>query len=255
MTRHIVIPDCQVKPGVDFRYLTATGKYIAEKKPDVIVCLGDFADMPSLSSYDVGKKSFEGRRYTHDIEAAIEAMDCLMAPILREQVRLETNKKKRWNPRFVLTLGNHEDRIARAVENDSKLEGLIALKDLQYESWGWEVYPFLQPVVVDGISYCHYQTSGVMGRPITSARAILTKKHMSCIVGHQQGKDIAYAYKGDGKAITAIIAGSFYEHEEAYLNHQTNNHWRGIVVLNEVDDGQFDENFVSLKYLKKNYGY
>ena len=49
MTKHFILPDCQVKPGVDTNYLEHIGKYLVEKKPDVIVCIGDFADMPSLS--------------------------------------------------------------------------------------------------------------------------------------------------------------------------------------------------------------
>ena len=68
--KHLIIPDTQVKRDVDLSYLEWIGKYIVDKKPDVIVQIGDFADMPSLSSYDVGKKSFEGRRYKDDIEAA-----------------------------------------------------------------------------------------------------------------------------------------------------------------------------------------
>ena len=251
--RIICIPDVQCAPGQDFTFLSWVGKYIAEKKPDVIVQIGDFADMESLSSYDVGKKSFEGRSYTADIKTAHEAMDYLMIPILKERVRLENNKKKRWNPRMVLTLGNHEHRIDRAIENDRKLEGLISTEDLLYSDFGWEVYPFLQPVIIEGICFSHYLCSGVMGRPITTARMLLTKKHMSCIVGHQQGRDVAYSHRGDGRQITSIIAGSCYEHNESYLNHQTNEHWRGIVVLNEVVDGTFDECFVSLNYLKKKY--
>ena len=47
--KHCVIPDVQAKDGCDISYLADVGKYIVEKKPDVIVCLGDFADMPSLS--------------------------------------------------------------------------------------------------------------------------------------------------------------------------------------------------------------
>ena len=66
----LVLPDVQSKPGIDFTYLTRIGTYALEKKPDVIVCIGDFADMESLSSYDKGKKSFEGRRFKKDIEAA-----------------------------------------------------------------------------------------------------------------------------------------------------------------------------------------
>ena len=44
---HIVIPDVQAKPGVPLDHLTWGGNYIAEKKPDAIICIGDFADMPS----------------------------------------------------------------------------------------------------------------------------------------------------------------------------------------------------------------
>lgn len=252
--RFVIIPDVQAKPGDDFSFLFWAGKYIAEKKPDVIVQIGDFSDMQSLSSYDVGKKSFEGRRYTDDMEAANTAMEYLMVPILREQMRLETNKKKQWKPRLVLTLGNHENRINKAIENDRKLEGLISVDDLEYGLYGWEVVPFLEPIIIDNIVFCHYLCSGVMGRPITTARMLLTKKHMSCVVGHQQGRDVAYSHRADGKQITAIIAGSFYEHDEGYLNSQTNNHWRGLVVLNEVKDGVFDESFVSLNFLKEKYG-
>ena len=72
--KHLIIPDTQCKSGQDFSFLDKIGKYIVEKQPDVVIHLGDFADMPSLSSYDKGKKSFEGRRYTKDIASAKEAM-------------------------------------------------------------------------------------------------------------------------------------------------------------------------------------
>jgi predicted MPP superfamily phosphohydrolase len=252
--KHLVIPDCQVKPGQSVEYLSWIGQYASEKKPDVIVCIGDFADMPSLSSYDIGKKSFEGRTYKADIKAAHKGMDALMGPIVAEQERLIRNKDKRWTPRLVLTLGNHEHRIDRAVEYDRKLEGLISTSDLKYEDYGWEVYPFLEVVVIGGIAYSHYFTSGVMGRPVTSAQMLVTKKHMSCFAGHQQGRQIAYARRADGKEMTAIIAGSCYEHNEDYLGPQGNEHWRGFYMLHEVNDGAFDEMAVSINYLKATYG-
>ena len=252
--KHLVIPDCQVKPGQSVEYLKWIGQYASEKKPDVIVCIGDFADMPSLSSYDIGKKSFEGRTYKADIKAAHKGMDALMDPRVKEQNRLISNKSKRWNPRLVLTLGNHEHRIDRAVEYDRKLEGLISTNDLKYEDYGWEVYPFLEVVVIGGIAYSHYFTSGVMGRPVTSAQMLVTKKHMSCFAGHQQGRQIAYARRADGKEMTAIIAGSCYEHNEDYLGPQGNEHWRGFYMLHEVNDGAFDEMAVSINYLKATYG-
>jgi hypothetical protein len=253
MTRHLVIPDVQLRPGDDTAFLTAIGNYIVAKKPEVIVCLGDFADMPSLSSYDVGKKSFEGRRYTNDIEAAQAGMQSLLKPLWNHNDTMRRTKHKTYSPRMVLTLGNHEDRINRAVNNDAKLDGLISTDDLQYQAFDWEVYPFLEVVVIDGIAYSHYFISGVMGRPITSAAALLTKKHQSCIVGHQQGLQIAMGGCADGTQITAVIAGSCYEHDEDYMGPQGNKHWRGILVCHEVSNGSFDLMPVSLEYLTKKY--
>jgi hypothetical protein len=149
--------------------------------------------------------------------------------------------------------GNHEHRINRAIQNDPKLDGLISLGDLEYEKSGWEFIPFLQPIVIEGIAFCHYFVSGVMGNPCNTARMLLLKHHQSCIAGHQQGRDIAYGKRADGTEMTALIAGSCYEHEEHYLNHQTNNHWRGLYILHDVNNGSFDEMPVSLKYLRKKY--
>lgn len=250
----VVIPDCQVKPGQDFSFLSWIGKFCADEKPDVIVQIGDFADMESLSSYDVGKKNFEGRTYKADIKAASAAMAYLLSPIFKTQIKLELGHRKRWKPRLVLTLGNHCDRINRAINTDRKLEGLISVKDLKYEDYGWEVIPFLKPITIEGVVFCHYMCSGTMGRPIGSAKLLLDKLHMSTVVGHQQGRDIAFSNKADGKQITGIIAGSCYMDDMEYLNHQTNNHWKGIVVLDNVKDGEFDERFIPLEQLRKVYG-
>lgn len=244
--RIAVIPDVQAKPGSPTNHLAAAGRYIAAHKPDVIVCIGDFADMPSLSSYDIGTRKFEGRRYAKDIAAAHDAMDALMNPIY-------TGMDGDWQPRLVLTYGNHEDRIDRAVNQDPKLEGLMSLADLNYAAYGWECYPFLQPVVIGGVAFCHYFPSGVMGRPITTPRAILAKLHMSAYAGHQQGRDIAFARRADGRELTAIISGSFYQHDEEYLSPFTNKHWRGMHMLNEVKDGSFDAMELSINYLLRKW--
>jgi hypothetical protein len=250
---HLVIPDVQAKDGNDFTYLKCLGNFIVQKKPDTIICIGDFADMESLSTYDRGLKSFEGRSYNKDLWAAREAMDALLNPLFEYNAKCRKNKEKLYKPRMVLTLGNHEHRINRAINEDRKLDGLISTDDLPYQDW--EVIPFLEVITIDGIAYSHYFTSGVMGRPITSAAALLTKKHMSCFAGHQQGRMISYGRRADGQEMTAIIAGSFYEHEEAYLGAQGNQHWRGFYVLHDVHDGAFDEMAVSIKFLKERYNY
>lgn len=242
--RHIVIPDCQVKEGVPLDHLTWAGKYIADKQPDVVINIGDFADMPSLSSYDKGKRGYEGRRYKKDVEAARKGMELLGKCF---------SKAPRWKPRLILTLGNHEARIERSTEVDPYLEGAISIDDLRYKESGWQVSPFLEAVEVDGVFYNHYFTTGLMDRPCSSARVMVANYGASCVAGHKQGRDVAYARKGPIRSITGIIAGSFYQHDEAYMSPLGNNHWRGIVVLNEVQDGRFDEMWVSLEYLKRKF--
>lgn len=252
--KHLVIPDAQVKDGVPLDHLRWAGMYAAAKKPDVIVCIGDFADMPSLSQYDVGKKCFEGRTYVRDIEVTKDAMSQLLGPIQKEISR-SRNSGEEWVPKMVLTLGNHEQgRIDRAIQSDRKLEKLISVDDLGYREFGWDVVPYLNVRTIHGISYSHYFTSGVLDRPVTSARALLTKRHCSAVMGHVQRRDIAYDYTAQGKQITAIFAGSFYQHDEPYMSKQGNRHWRGIWMLHNVCEGEFDECPIPLEYLKQKYG-
>lgn len=254
MTKIFALPDVQAKPGLDYSYLRRYGTYMVEKKPDVVVQIGDHADMESLSSYDRGKKSYEGRRYKRDIQAAHEAMRAFLGPLHEYNEKAKRNKEKLYKPRMVLTLGNHEHRITRAIDDDPKLDGLMSLDDLQYKEFGWEVYPFLQPVVIEGVAFAHYLTTGVMGRPAGSAAAQLRVANMSCFTGHQQGKQIAYGKRADGSIITSIICGSAYEHNEGYLGEQGNKHFRGFFMLHDVNNGAFDEMPVSLAYINKKYG-
>jgi hypothetical protein len=231
---------------VPINHLVWCGKYLALKKPDVIIQLGDFTDLPSLSSHDgVGSLQLEGKRYRRDIDYSKMAMGKFIN---------ELHKVSRWHPHMFLTLGNHEHRIIRTVEQNPKLEGLISLDDLEYTKFGWKVYPFLQPIVVGGVAFNHFFPSGVMGKPITSARALLTKLHMSCVAGHQQGRDIAFSKRADGVDMTAILSGSFYQQAEAYLSPFTNNHWRGMWMLHETKDGSFNEMAVSVNYLQRRFG-
>jgi hypothetical protein len=242
-----LLMDAQVKPGVPVDHLSWYGRYLAEKRPDVIVCIGDFADMPSLSSYAApGSLEGENARYREDVDSVKRAMAAFLEPIVRVPG---------WSPRLVTTLGNHEDRIDRAIQAAPRqLEGVISVEDLGYREFGWEVYPYLQPVVIGGVAFCHFFPSGVMGHAITTAAGLIRKMHMSCVAGHLQGRDIAYGRHADGRTITAIISGSFYQHDESYLSPLANQHWRGTYMLHEVKEGCFDEMALSINFLQRRYG-
>lgn len=238
---HLVIPDCQVRPGVPTDHMTWIGRYIAAKRPDVIVNLGDFADMHSLSSYDTGHVSAEGARYSHDIKAARAADDKLCKPF--ENI-------KGYRPEMHVVLGNHEYRINRHVEANPSLEGALSTDDLGYARHGWKVHPFLEVVKIDDVEFSHYFISGTKGQAVSSPEALLRIRHGSCVMGHVQQVGMAI-HKFTQH--TAIFAGTCYLHTENYLGPQGQSTKNGIWMLNEVGGGTFDHMYVSLNFLRKNY--
>ena len=117
MVNHLYLPDSQCTQHSPVSHLKAAGNFIVEHQPEVIICAGDFWDMPSLSSYDKGKKGFEARRYKHDIEAGLEGMNCLLGPMKKYNSKRRKNNKKQYKPKMIFTLGNHEERIQRALSS------------------------------------------------------------------------------------------------------------------------------------------
>jgi len=254
MTKHFVIPDTQVKEGVSTDHLEAAGNYIVEKRPDVIVHIGDHWDMPSLSSYDRGKKAMEGRRVLQDIDAGQRAMERLLQPLRTLQARQKQNKKKQYTPRMVFTLGNHENRINRHVESNPELDGSLGMDQLGLEEMGWEVQPFLQPVNIDGIVYAHYFYNPMSGRPYGGTiQNKLSKVKTSFTMGHQQGLQIATETNNAGTKIWGLVAGSFYTHYEDYIGPQGNDHFRGVVMKHNVKDGDYSPCIVDINYLMRKY--
>lgn len=243
--KHLIIPDTQVKPGVPIQHMTWIGRYAAEKRPDVIVHLGDHWDMPSLSSYDRGKRAFEGRRYRQDIDAGNRALELLTNPIARVAG---------WRPTLIMLRGNHEQRIERAIEENAVLDGTIGYDDFNELDLGWEPSNYLEPILIDGIWYCHYFYNPKTGRPWGGdARFKLGKIHSSFTQGHVQGLDACQLETAGGKRLRGLVAGSCYLHSETYIGPQGNNEWRGVLMKHEVRGGQYDLMEVSLDYLKRRF--
>ena len=215
--------------------------------------LGDFADMESLCSYDKGKKCFEGRRYRKDIECAQRGMRRLLAPLTRLNNERRRDKKRLYRPAMHMLLGNHEDRIDRAIQQQPELDGAIGVSDLQYESFGWRVHPFLQAVTIDGVTYSHYFYNKLSGRPHPNARLMLAREHTSCTQGHVQVLDYEIQYTGAGQALHGLRVGACYQHDEGYKGPQGNHHWRGVVVKRNVRNGEYDPQFISLSSLRSEY--
>lgn len=250
---HLVIPDTQVKPGVSTVHLSWIGSYIVDQfagAPLTVVHLGDHWDMSSLSSYDKGKKAMEGRRYKADIAAGNVGFDVLNVPL----AQYNEGREDPWWPRRVFLLGNHENRITRAAEDNAQLDGLVTLEDLNVYDWGWEVHDYLEPVEIDGVVYAHYFYNPMTGRPYAGANLETRLKTVghSFTMGHQQGLKWGIVDTVRGRHI-GLVAGSCYLHDEDYLGPQGNAQWRGIIVCHQVERGSYDPMFISLDYLSRRY--
>ena len=239
----LIIPDSHAHPEYGNERFLALGRLIVEERPDVVVNLGDMSDLPSLSYYDEGKASFEGRRYHKDIEAAIDANEELFKPI--KEHRRKTHKP--FNPRLELAYGNHEFRIVRATEQDSKLMGTIGLNDLKYEDYGWNVHPFQEVFTIGGIAFAHYFVTGVSGQPISGeniGRTMCMKLHGSAVQGHSHVLDLAERTIISGTRIFGLSAGCYVhpDYDEEWCRATRKLWWRGVVILDDLDgNGYYDE--------------
>lgn len=238
----IVIADTQCKSEEDLIYMSWIGSYIKEKDPDVVVHIGDHYDFPSLSVYDKGKRSFEGRRLKADIEAG--------------NIGLELLSEAMGNCRAkqVFCAGNHEDRFDRLANDMPELDGFVGVDTLPIGDYGWEFHPFLKPVEIGGIFFVHFLANPFTGKPYGgTAMNQLKNVGNSFVVGHKQCLDVAIRPTLDGRHQIGIINGACYPFDEGYKGHQGNNHFRGLTVLHEVKDGFGLPMFVSLSYLKSKF--
>ncbi len=250
MSTHLVIPDSHAHPDFHNRRFSWLGQFIADTRPDHVIMIGDWVDMPSLCSYDVGTKGFEGRRYTADIASGIQAQELMFAPI---------RARKKTMPKFWMLEGNHEHRITRAVNSDAKLEGVLSIDDLQFKEHGWEMVPYDggTPGVLhlDGIAYAHYHISGVMGRPISGVRpayALGTKYGQSATQGHIHTMD--YYHRANAMSeVQCCVVGCFLDYRAEYAGVANDMWWPGLVLKTDVAGGTYDPHFLRLSSLKRMY--
>lgn len=241
-----IIPDTQVRPDVDTSYLISIAKHIAQVKPDYVIQMGDWHDMPSCSYFDKGKKSHEVFNFIDDIEAGNDATN-LFFDTLDSLWRGHKRKCKKIKLR-----GNHEDRIKKSYEyGDSTLREMIRRFKIDDSRWD-RLLPFLKVIKVEGCYFSHFFPNDNTGKPIGTAKQLLQKRHSTCIAAHQQGFDYAEQLIFNNKTIHGIIAGSCYLHDEGYKG-PNNHHFRGTLILRNVKDGMFDIERFSLSNLMEKY--
>jgi hypothetical protein len=254
MTRIFVIPDTQVRPGVDTSHIDWAAQAIVDYKPDYVLHLGDHWDFPSCSRHnEPGSLEGEGQRFKEDVDVGNEAFARLCAPMEKEQARLREGHRKRWEPQKHYFKGNHCVRPDLVAKREPKWQGVIGSH--LCDTRDWNCHEFLEIVDICGFAVSHYFANTHSGRPIGgSIESRLNAVGRSNIQGHEQGlRHGRKPYPGNLSRL-CIVAGSFYLHTENYRGPQGRDEWRGCVVINEAENGDGDIMPLSMKYLRRKYG-
>ncbi len=251
MKNLLVIPDQHAHPDFNNNRADWLGKLIIDTRPEIVVNIGDAADMSSLASYDKGKRSFQGRSYAKDVNAHLDFQERLWQPI---------KKQKKKMPDRYFFVGNHCQRIDRALDLSPELVGTIGYKDLCLNDFYNEVIPYEGDTpgmkIIEGTAFAHYFITGVMGRGIGGehpAYTLLTKNFQSCVQGHTHTLDFCERTNAEGKKIQGLVCGVYQDYDSPWAGERNKIWWKGVVLLKNIENGQFDLETISLDRLRKEY--
>lgn len=252
---HLVIPDAHAKPGSCRERFAWLGKEIEEVGreamaagvPFRVISIGDFADYPSLSHYDRGKRSSHGRTFVADVTAHRTALDYMRSACDPE---VWNYADKHW------TCGNHEERALRYMNDNPELEGVLhSAWDLMAE-YGFEVHQFLDWCRLDGIGYCHYMQNENAPRPVGGVnvgRSLVLKGHRSIVVGHNHRLDTYTTTDCYGDPIQTLSCGCYFDHVESYAKQSNSRWWRGLCILRNVRNGGYNLETRKLDDIRRKY--
>lgn len=262
--RVVVIGDAHFKPGdhwygraiVFARFINRQFAIARERGERFAwVVIGDWHDMPACSSYDRGKKAFEGRMVRADVESGNDAR-ALMDSHIEEAVHELAMRK-------IVVLGNHEYRIQRLIDDNRELEGTYgygapgetAVCRPDWSDHGYEVYPFLEPAFIEDVAFMHYLPNPGNGKAVSSVnmgRQLVLKALASVVVGHN------HLFKYDaqptlrGPKLCAASVGCAFTEREDWAGVMSNNAYdRGLCVLEGLQGTEFTPHFYPFTDLKE----
>lgn len=238
----MVVGDVHISAGQNLSRARLLGKAIEDLRPNRVVFIGDLLTFDSLSSWDKDKrKKMEGRRYQKDIDAGKHFLELM-----------DTNGGHRCKE-FILTEGNHEDRLWRYLDLQPLFDGAVDYrKDLDIE--GWTHVPYKEHHVYKGVYFTHVPINEA-GRPVggdsACKRALGIYQH-SVVFGHTHKlAAVAVHRNGSSHLNQALNVGCYFDHIDDYALGSLTSYWRGIVLLDHYKTGRFNWSPISLGKLRK----
>lgn len=269
-TKVLYFTDAHVSPEErDISRFWALGNFIVDTRPDVIVQGGDFSSVESLSHWDKDKRRLmEHRRYQDDVNVTREAIEQLFAPLHILQNKQKRNKERFYKPQLFWIEGNHEYWVEGYLNYNPILEGAVHWEtdiELPYDLFSTTKYvPYRSPtsnmVSIDGVLFTHAprNRAGVISSKYLSDRSLAEVFECSVVFGHTHrftiGSLARLNREGDLAVHHAINGGCFFEKNPLYSHNNTNDYWKGVLLLDCSDGKVRIERQLDIATLKKEYG-
>ena len=117
--------------------------------------------------------------------------------------------------------------------------------------------PFLEPIVIDGVVFCHYICSGVMGRSISSARM-----DNKSVTSHSSCRVTSNSVTSPRPSVLTVSGSRDHGGHLLLARRGATSHpsRHGVDVVRSVDaattcrTAEFDDMPVSIDYLRSKYG-
>lgn len=198
----LAVGDFHDKPELSKERATWIGRLAAEKRPDRVVSIGDWADLGSLSTHEApgSAKHAAMTTFADDLESLDESLSAFHRDLPVGSIPVH------------LTLGNHENRAWRAANADPKRCSDMPLRVEQaYARYRWQTHPFGQFLSIGGCSFVHVPLN-IMGREMGGRhleRSVANDALSSVIMGHTHRRGMFSAPKvGQGNQITCLNLGT-----------------------------------------------
>ena len=242
----LAIGDLHDSPGIpDKSRFEALGRVAAESQVDQIIQIGDFTSLDSMSFHDdngtvKGKAKPTFKEDMLSMKAALEAFD-------RGLAGYQCPKH--------ITLGNHEERLFRWVNQHPEVVDLV--EEFLYQplkDYGWTTSPYGEFYFIGDVGFTHVPMNG-MGRPyggMNSETSIARDALHDIVYGHTHKRVDKTFPKMGNKKITVLNLGCALPngHVENYAKHSLTG-WSYGAYLIDISCGRISsQSWISMETLE-----
>lgn len=250
--RVLVIPDRHNDPRHEHRLAASTwiARFGSERRPPIVVDLGDSITMDSCSRFD--KNDTLRGRHKPGIGADLDNH-------LAANQAFERGRAADWKPKRIKTRGNHEQRLWDFENQHPENEGTHTHRYAQdLLQFGWQERPFGEFAYVNGVAFTHAPING-LGKPMggkTSSHRAGDMLMSPLVHGHTHQLHVTSAAKmGPQERITIIQAGCAlpWGEYENYAQIGPGGWWWGVLMLTCWDGQIIDLEAISMLTLRDRY--